>query len=85
MLMTSDQHAANAVPRPEAGALAKRFPADFVWGVATSAYQIEGAAQEDGRGASIWDQFCRRPGAIKDGSSGERACDHYTAWPRTLR
>jgi beta-glucosidase len=57
--------------------LATRFPADFTWGVATSAYQIEGAAREDGRGDSIWDEFCRRPGAIKDGSSGERACDHY--------
>lgn len=61
----------------DAVSLAQRFPADFVWGVATSAYQIEGAANEDGRSDSIWDTFCRRPGAIKDGSSGERACDHY--------
>jgi beta-glucosidase len=58
-------------------ALAARFPREFVWGVATSAYQIEGAAHEDGRGDSIWDEFCRRPGAIKDGSNGDRACDHY--------
>jgi beta-glucosidase len=57
--------------------LAQRFPADFVWGVATSAYQIEGAAHEDGRADSIWDEFCRRPGAIRDGSNGDRACDHY--------
>ena len=57
--------------------LAARFPREFVWGVATSAYQIEGAAHEDGRGDSIWDEFCRRPGAIKDGSNGDRACDHY--------
>jgi len=61
----------------ETRALAARFPGDFVWGVATSAYQIEGAAHEDGRGDSIWDEFCRRPGAIRDGSNGDRACDHY--------
>lgn len=57
--------------------LARRFPADFVWGAATSAYQIEGAAARDGRGESIWDEFCRVPGAVVDGSSGEVACDHY--------
>jgi beta-glucosidase len=77
ILMKSDEHSTNAVFSPEASALAGRFPEDFVWGVATSAYQVEGAAQEDGRGESIWDAFCRLPGAIKDGSSGERACDHY--------
>lgn len=58
-------------------ALARRFPPGFAWGVATSAYQIEGAAASDGRGPSIWDEFCRQPGAIADGSSGETACDHY--------
>ena len=77
MLMKTDEHPGKAVISPEAGAIAERFPADFVWGVATSAYQIEGATHEDGRGDSIWDEFCRRPGAIKDGSSGARACDHY--------
>lgn len=50
---------------------------DFLWGAATSAYQIEGAAHEDGRGDSIWDRFCRLAGTIADGSSGETACDHY--------
>jgi beta-glucosidase len=61
----------------QAEALARRFPAGFVWGVSTSAYQIEGAVAVDGRGPSIWDDFCRVPGVIADGSSGEIACDHY--------
>ncbi len=54
-----------------------QFPRDFLWGVATSAYQIEGAAAQGGRTPSIWDEFCDRPGAIHDGSSGEVAVDHY--------
>ncbi len=53
------------------------FPPDFLWGAATSCYQIEGAVNEDGRGKSVWDTLCERPGAIRDGSSGQRACDHY--------
>ncbi len=53
------------------------FPSDFVWGAATSAYQIEGAVTEDGRGASIWDTFCATPGKIRNGDSGAIACDSY--------
>src|SRR5487761_316144 len=60
-----------------AEALARRLPPGFVLGVATSAYQIEGAVTADGRAPSIWDDFCRLPGVIADGSSGETACDHY--------
>jgi beta-glucosidase len=57
-----------------------RFPAGFAWGAATSAYQIEGAVAEDGRGESVWDVFCQRPGAIRDGHTGEVAADHYHRW-----
>ena len=53
------------------------FPNGFLWGTATSSYQIEGAVNEDGRGPSIWDTFVRKPGAISDKSTGDIACDHY--------
>lgn len=54
-----------------------RFKDDFVWGAATSSYQIEGAANDDGRGPSIWDAFCKVPGKVINGESGDVACDHY--------
>ena len=57
---------------------------EFIWGVATSAYQIEGATAVDGRGASIWDTFCRLPGKVADGSTGDVACDHYHLWQEDL-
>lgn len=53
------------------------FPVDFVWGAATSSYQIEGGVEEGGRGASIWDRYCSKAGNILDGSSGVVACDSY--------
>ncbi len=53
------------------------FPKDFVWGTATSSYQIEGAVNEDGRGRSIWDTFAHTPGKIEDGTTGDNANDHY--------
>ena len=53
------------------------FPADFLWGTATSAYQIEGAVDEDGRGRSIWDTFAHTPGKIEDRTTADRANDHY--------
>jgi beta-glucosidase len=56
------------------------FGPDFAWGAATSAYQVEGAAREDGRAPSIWDAFCRVPGAVAGGDTGDVACDHYHRW-----
>ncbi|MGA2612392.1 MAG: GH1 family beta-glucosidase [Spirochaetia bacterium] len=56
------------------------FPKGFLWGAATAAYQIEGAARDDGKGESIWDRFCHTPGVIHDGTTGEVACDHYHRW-----
>ncbi len=53
------------------------FPKNFVWGFATSSYQIEGAVHDDGRGEANWDQFSHTPGSIADGSTGDVACDHY--------
>lgn len=56
---------------------ATRFPRNFVWGVATAAPQIEGAAFDDGKGESIWDRFCRTPGKVANGDTLDVACDHY--------
>lgn len=61
-----------------------RFPEEFVFGVATAAYQIEGAVTEDGRGASIWDTFSHTPGKVKNGDTGDVACEHYHRWNNDL-
>jgi beta-glucosidase len=61
------------------------FPPTFQWGVATSSYQIEGAVAEDGRTPSIWDTFCRKPGAVHDGDNGDVACDHYHRMPEDVQ
>ena len=61
-----------------------QFPPGFTWGVATAAYQIEGAVAEDGRGESVWDTFCRREGVIRDGHTGDIADDHYHRWPEDV-
>src|SRR5918911_1925917 len=60
------------------------LPASFRWGVATSAYQIEGAVDEDGRTPSIWDTFSRVPGAVHNGDNGDVACDHYHRMPQDV-
>ena len=85
--MTTNGIGAVGPGRPQSSApLASggRFPAGFLWGVATSAYQIEGAWDEDGRGLSVWDEFVRRPYRVVDGSTGEVACDHYHRMPQDV-
>ncbi|PYI68675.1 beta-glucosidase [Arthrobacter livingstonensis] len=61
-----------------------RFPADFIWGVSTAAYQIEGAVNEGGRGPSSWDAFVAQPGRIANGDTGAVACDHYHRYPEDI-
>lgn len=58
---------------------------NFCWGVATAAFQIEGAAREDGRGESIWDRFSHTPGKTRNGDTGDVACDHYHRMPHDVR
>jgi beta-glucosidase len=64
--------------------LSPQFPTDFVWGTASAAYQIEGAASDDGRGESIWDRFCATPGKVRNGDSGAIACDFYHRYPEDI-
>ncbi|MBP2475494.1 beta-glucosidase [Crossiella equi] len=60
------------------------FPGDFVWGAATSAYQVEGAVTAGGRGRSTWDTFAETPGKTRSGDTGEHACDHYHRYPEDI-
>ncbi len=69
------------MPDRSVDALARRFPPEFAWGTATSAYQVEGAVAEDGRGPSIWDTFSHTPGRTANGDTGDVACDHYHRIP----
>jgi beta-glucosidase len=61
-----------------------QFPKNFVWGAATSSYQIEGSTQIDGRGQSIWDKFAATPGKTHNGENGDPGCDHYNRWESDL-
>ncbi len=56
----------------------------FLWGTATASYQIEGAVTEDGRGPSVWDTFSHTPGKVRDGHTGDVACDHYHRYPEDV-
>ena len=61
-----------------------RFPPGFLWGAATAAYQIEGSPLADGAGPSIWHRFAHTPGRMRDGDTGDVACDHYRRWQEDL-
>ncbi|WPO40342.1 GH1 family beta-glucosidase [Tardiphaga sp. 42S5] len=63
----------------------RRFPADFVWGTATSAYQIEGAVAAEGRGPSIWDSYSNTPNKIRGGGNGDRAVDHFQRYKEDVQ
>ncbi|WP_407572653.1 GH1 family beta-glucosidase [Deinococcus altitudinis] len=76
--MTSDTLTARQPPRRA------DFPADFAFGTATAAFQVEGAVTEDGRGVSIWDTFSHTPGRIADASNADVTCDHYHRWESDL-
>lgn len=65
--------------------MSKDFPKDFMWGTATSSYQIEGAHDVDGRTLSIWDTFCRQPGKVFEGQTGDVACQHYLRWEEDIK
>ena len=56
------------------------FGKDFSWGAATAAYQVEGAVKEGGRGPTTWDMFCKKPGAVWRGNTGDVTADHYHRW-----
>ncbi|MGW8947801.1 GH1 family beta-glucosidase [Streptomyces koyangensis] len=79
-MTTTDPAPLTAAAAPDLSGL----PADFTWGVATAAYQIEGAVAEDGRAPSIWDTFSHTPGKVAGGDTGDVACDHYHRWPEDL-
>ena len=64
--------------------MSSHFPEDFTWGTATASYQIEGAFDVDGRGASIWDTFSKTPGKVVNGDTGDQACDHYNRFDEDI-
>ncbi|MBA2946580.1 GH1 family beta-glucosidase [Streptomyces himalayensis] len=73
-----------SAPAPGTAA-ARTFPLGFTWGTATAAYQIEGAATEDGRTPSIWDTYSHTPGKVRNGDTGDVACNHYHRWREDVR
>ena len=62
-----------------------KFPDNFLWGTATSSYQIEGAMDTDGKGKSVWDTYSHTSGNIQNNDNGDIACDHYNLWPKDIK
>ena len=81
---TSDVTTGGPAVAPDPDTALPAFGADFLWGTATAAYQIEGAVEAGGRGRSIWDTFSHQPGRIRAGHTGDVACDHYHRWDEDL-
>lgn len=78
--MIGDEQVVELLPEHEGTG----FPDGFRWGVGTSSYQVEGAMDADGKGESVWDRFCRMPGHVANGDTGDTACDHYRRWESDL-
>ena len=76
--------AGSLIPRGVLSETAAKFPKDFLWGMATASYQVEGAWKEDGKGESIWDRFTHQPGHIRGATNGDVACDHYHLYPQDI-
>src|SRR5262249_6157830 len=83
-LPASSQPPAKEKPQPQSES-PRQVPKGFFWGTATSAYQIEGAWNEDGKGPSIWDTYAHTPGKIKNGDTGDVANDHYHRYKEDVK
>jgi len=82
LAVSSALAAGSLLPQSAFGGSSLRFPKDFLWGMATASYQVEGAWNEDGKGESIWDRFTHQPGHIRGAATGDAACDHYHLYPQ---
>jgi beta-glucosidase len=85
MAMSSAAARGEANDQPQSSAAARAFPQGFLWGTATSSYQIEGAWNADGKGESIWDRFVHTSGTIQNGDTGDVALDHYHRYRDDVR
>jgi beta-glucosidase len=82
--LTGATGARPGIQKQHQGSATANFPEGFLWGIATSAFQVEGAWSEDGKGESIWDRFAHTTGKIKGGTNADVACDHYHRYPQDI-